>query len=443
MEIILAVSRTARPPRIPGRLAAALRDHYGLPGSPGARAFIIVAFVDAFGRGFFLAGSTLFYTQVIKLSVTQVGVGLSVAGLAGVICAVPVGRAADRFGSNRVLIVLQLFRAAAFIAYPFASSFGLFLVIASCVGAGEWAIGPIIQSVATSTASGTSLVGAMALVAVARNVAYALSAAIAAAAITLGDSRIYTGFVLANAAALLASAALVTRLRLRPRAQAAPRRAERPQSWLLPFRNTSFLLLSLANGILYLHATLLSVTMPLWIVTHTAAPRGLVGVVLLVNTALAVAFQVRLSRGGDDIRDAGRKQRRAGEALAFFSILMAVSGSAPALVASLLLLLAVTALTLGEMWQSAGGWGISYTLSPGEQRTYYLSVYQLGATGMAVAGPVLLSAAVIDQGPIGWLALAAVFVLTGLAVPLIARAPREASAHLDTAKSPDAPTSPA
>lgn len=415
----------------------------GLPKSPEARAFIIVAFVDAFGRGFFLAGSTLFYTQVIKLSVTQVGIGLSVAGLAGVICAVPIGRAADRFGDSRVLIILQLSRAAAFIAYPFVSSFGLFLVVAGCVGAGEWAIGPIIQSVATSTALDTSMVGAMALVAVARNVAYALSAAIAAVAITLGGPRIYTGFVLANAAALLASAALMTRLRLRPRTQAAPGRAGRSGSWLLPFRNMSFLLLSLANGILYLHATLLSVTMPLWIITRTTAPRALVGVVLLVNTALAVMFQVRLSRGGDDIHDAGRKQRRAGTALAFFSILMAVSGSTPALAASLLLLLAVTMLTLGEMWQSAGGWGISYALSPREQQTYYLSVYQLGSTGMTVAGPVLLSAAVIDQGAIGWLVLAAVFALTGLAIPAMARAPREAEAHPDTAESPDAPTAPA
>jgi MFS family permease len=430
-------------PGLPGRLAAAFRAHYELPKSPGARSFIIVAFVDAFGRGFFLAGSTLFYTQVIKLSVTQVGVGLSVAGLAGVICAVPVGRAADRFGDSRVLIILQLSRAAAFIAYPFVSSFGLFLVVAGCVGAGEWAIGPIIQSVATSTATDTSLVGAMALVAVVRNVAYALSAAIAAVAITLGDSRIYTGFVLANAAALLASAALTTRLRLRPRTQAAPGRAGRLRSWLLPFRKTSFLMLSLANGILYLHATLLPVIMPLWIITHTAAPRALVGVVLLVNTVLAVTLQVRLSRGGDDIHDAGRKQRRAGLALAFFAILTAASGSTPALAASLLLLLAVTALTLGEMWQSAGGWGISYALSPREQRTYYLSVYQLGATGMALAGPVLLSAAVIGQGAKGWLALAAVFALTGLAVPRIAGEPREAKARLDTAKSQDAPTSPA
>ncbi|WP_231406038.1 hypothetical protein [Streptomyces clavuligerus] len=83
---------------------------------------------------------------------------------------------------------------------------------------------------------------------------------------------------------------------------------------------------------------------------------------------------------------AGRKQRAAGLALALFCALTAVTGPADALTAGALLLLAAVPLTLGELWQSAGGWGISYGLAPEEQRTYYLSVYQLGATGMTVAG---------------------------------------------------------
>jgi MFS family permease len=402
-----------------------------LPTSRDARVFIIVAFVDAFGRGFFLAGSTLFYTNVIGLSATQVGFGLSAAGLAGVVCAVPIGRAADPFGDGRLLIMLQLWRAAMFIAYPFVHGFGYFLVIAGCVGAAEWAVVPVIQSVATSTAGKKPLVEAMALVAVARNAAYAISAIIAAVAITAGSSRIYIGFVFANALAMLASAALLTRLGLRSRprehAPAGQRGGIRPA--LLPFKNVPFSLLSLANGILYLHVTILPVTMPLWIITRTRAPHGLVGLVLLVNTVLAVAFQVRLSQGGDDIARAGRKQRIAGAALGLYSIVMAITGSVPVLAVTLLLLLAAVLLTLGEMWQSAGGWGLSYALSPLAQRTYYLSVYQLGATGVTVAGPLVLSVAVIVQGARGWLALAGIFMLTGLAVPVLARA---AEAHQDT-----------
>ncbi|WP_345044194.1 MFS transporter [Streptomyces sannanensis] len=391
-----------------------------------------MAFVDAFGRGFFLAGSMLFYTQVIGLSTAQVGLGLSIAGLFGVACAIPTGWLADRFGDGPTLIALQLWRAAAFLVYPFVDDFHMFLVVACLVGAVEQAVGPIIQSVAGATAEEGSPVGAMALIAVARNAAYALSAVIATVVITMASSGTYVGFVLANAAAFLATAALLPRLRLPRRGSREAKQPGGSGSKLLPFKNARFLLLSMANGILYLHVPILSVAFPLWIVTHTDAPRGLIGAALVVNTVLAVALQVRLSKGGDDMAHAGRKQRAAGLMLALFCVLTAATASMGALTAGLLLLLASVPLTLGELWQSAGGWGISYRLSPEVQRTYYLSVYQLGATGMTVAGPALLSIAVVNTGATGWLGLGAVFALTGLAVPLLAR-PTELPAPANTA----------
>ncbi|MET8541471.1 MFS transporter [Kitasatospora sp. NPDC004799] len=392
-----------------------------LPASRTARVFVLVAFVDAFGRGFFLAGSTLFYTQVIGLSAAQVGTGLSIAGLLGVACAIPIGRAADRFGDGPTLTALQLWRGASFLVYPFVDDFPTFLAVACLIGAVEQAVGPIIQSVAGSTTEEGSPVQAMAFIAVARNSAYALAAVLATVVITVASSvTAYVGFVLANALAFLATAALLTRLRLpRPSDGRPDRPAARLGDRLLPFRDPRFLLLSLANGVLYLHVPILSVAFPLWIVTHTDAPRGLIGAALVINTVLAVALQVRFSRGGEDVARAGRKQWAAGAALAAFCVLTASIASVGPVLAGALTLLAAVPLTLGELWQSAGGWGISYHFAPAEQRTYYLSIYQLGATGVAVAGPLVLSTAVVDHGYPGWLGLGAVFALTGLAVPYL------------------------
>ncbi|MEU8927452.1 MFS transporter [Kitasatospora sp. NPDC048545] len=397
-----------------------------LPSSRTARVFVLVAFVDAFGRGFFLAGSTLFYTQVIGLSAAQVGAGLSIAGLLGVACAVPIGRAADRFGDGPTLTALQLWRGASFLVYPFVDDFRMFLVVACLIGAVEQAVGPIIQSVAGSTTEQGSPVQAMAFIAVARNSAYALAAVLATVVITVASSvAAYVGFVVANALAFLATAALLTRLRL-PRpgdGGASDDRRDRRETGLgdrlLPFRDPRFLLLSLANGVLYLHVPILSVAFPLWIVTRTDAPRGFIGVALVMNTVMAVALQVRFSRGGEDVARAGRKQRAAGAALAAFCVLTAAIASVGPALAGALTLLAAVPLTLGELWQSAGGWGISYRFAPAEQRTYYLSIYQLGATGVAVAGPLVLSTAVVDHGYPGWFGLGAVFALTGLAVPYL------------------------
>ncbi|MCA1850831.1 MAG: MFS transporter [Beggiatoa sp.] len=388
-----------------------------LPTGGAARVFLVVAFVDAAGRGLFLAGSALFYTQHVGLSVTQVGVAISLAGLTGFICAVPIGRLADRVGDVPILIGLQLWRAAGFLVYPLVSDFGMFLVVACCIGVADVAFVSIIQSLAGSVAKDLSLVQTMAMVAVTRNVAYTLAALAASVVITAAQSSAYVALVLANAVAFLVSAVLLARLWL-PRAHVGRRGLELRQ---VPLKDLPFLALALLNGILYLHLALLSVAFPLWIVTHTAAPKALVGIVLVVNTAMAVLLQVRLSRGADDVTRAGDLQRRAGFALAGFCVLTAVSGTLGALSAAVVLVLAIVALTLAELWQSAGAWGVSYGLSPPEQRTYYLSVYNLGATAMAVLGPGLLAVAVVEQGWIGWIGLGAVFTLAGAAIPLIAR----------------------
>lgn len=424
-----APDRPHRPRSGPTTWARRAASH--VPPGRAARTFLLVAFVDAAGRGIFLAGSALFYTQVIGLTNAQVGLGLSIAGLVGLVCAVPIGWLADRFGDGPVLVALQLWRAGAFLAYPLVDDFRLFLVVACLVGAVEWAAMPIIQSVAGATSEEGSMVGAMAVVAVARNSAYALSALAATAVITWASPRVYVVFVLVNALGFLVSGLLLLRLRLPRRAtDHAPR--ERGAK-LLPFKDVRFVLLSLTNGILYAHMPILSVAFPLWIVTRTDAPRALVGAALTINTVLAVLLQIRLSKGGDDLRRAGGKQRLAGLALAAFCLLVACTRSVDGATATVLLLLAAVALTLGELWQSAGGWGISYGLAPQAQRTYYLSVYQLGATGVTVAGPAVLVMAVVDVGPAGWVGLAALLALTGLVTPLLTRPPQHTTTPVPAA----------
>ncbi|GHH79012.1 membrane protein [Streptomyces sulfonofaciens] len=390
------------------------------PRERAARIFLLVAFVDAAGRGLFLAGSALFYTQVIGLTNAQVGFGLSVAGLVGFVCAVPIGWLADRFGDVPVLVGMQVWRTAAFLVYPLVGDFRMFLVVACLVGAVEWAAMPIIQSVAGATAQHDGMVGAMAVVAVARNSAYALAALAATAIITWASPGVYVAFVLFNALGFFVSGLLLLGLRLPRRAPVRATARPTGAKWL-PFKDPRFLLLSLTNGVLYAHMPILSVALPLWIVTRTDAPDALVGVVLTVNTVMAVLLQVRLSAGADDLGSAGRKQRLAGLALAAFCVLLAATRSVEGVVTTLLLLLAAVALTLGELWQSAGGWGISYGLAPKEQRTYYLSVYQLGANGATVVGPALLVTAVVDVGPVGWLGLAVLLAATGLLTPVLVR----------------------
>jgi hypothetical protein len=142
--------------------------------------------------------------------------------------------------------------------------------------------------------------------------------------------------------------------------------------------------------------------------------------VVVLNTALVVVLQVRLSRGSSDLRSAARRQLWSGLCLAGCCLLVALSARGGAVTATALILAATVTLTLGEIWQSVGAWRLSYALSPKAARSYYLSVYELGASGASAAGPVLITWAVIENGAAGWTGLAGCFILTGFAVVLIA-----------------------
>jgi hypothetical protein len=78
-------------------------------------------------------------------------------------------------------------------------------------------------------------------------------------------------------------------------------------------------------------------------------------------------------------------------------------------------------LTFGEMWQATGGWDLSYAFAPEDGKGVYLSVFSLGGTAQRIVGPALITSVVIAAGPVGWIALAAVFGVAALLVPPVHR----------------------
>lgn len=392
-----------------------------LPSSRASRWFVASAFIDSAGTGLFLAGSALFFTLVLGLSTMQVGLGLSVSGGVGFLCQVPLGRLADRFGGRRALVALQAWRGCCFLAYPFIHSFALFVLVACLAGVPEWAAAPIAQAVIGVAAQGESRVRTMATITAVRNVGFTLGALSATVAISVGSATGFRALVLADAVSFFIGAAMFARLRLPPQAEGAAGKPARRRGSRI--RDVRYLTLSACNGVLYLHTILLTVGLPLWVATQTRAPKLVVGGLVSLNTVLAVVLQVRLSRGGDDVGRAARKQRLAGWSLAACCVAVSVTGRLDAAAAATVILAAAAVLTVGEIWQSTGAWGLSYGLSPESDRSYHLSVYGLGATGAVVVGPILMTSAVLRAGAAGWLGLAAVFALTGTVVPLIARRP--------------------
>ena len=74
---------------------------YLTPPSPLAGRLSTQSLLFALGEGTFMAGSAVFFTQVVGLSGPQVGLGLTIAGVAAFIAAYPMGSIVDRFGAKR------------------------------------------------------------------------------------------------------------------------------------------------------------------------------------------------------------------------------------------------------------------------------------------------------------------------------------------------------
>jgi hypothetical protein len=396
-----------------------------LPDSSVGRRLALAALVDSLGTGTFLTGSTIYLTRIVGLSAAQVGVGLSLAGLAGLLSSVPIGVLADRLGPGRVYLAVQLWRALAYGLYALVSGPVGFVLTAVAVEAVDAATPALSQAVVGLAVPEPRRVATLAKVRAVRNLGFGLGAAVATAVLAVGSRPAFLVMIGTNAAAVLLGALLLARgtgiAALRGPA-ADRRRGLARDGW--------YASAAVLNAVLSVHLSLLFTGLPLWIAGHTTVPVALVGVLVGINTVLAVAFQARFAGPAERLAGAVDTMRWAGLAFAGFGVAAWLLGQVrPAGAAAALAVVAVVLLTCGELWQSAGGWAISYQLAPAGRQARYLATFQLGTSAQLLAGPAVLVTLVFPHW-YGWFGFAAVGAAAGLLVGPVVRAARPEPARL-------------
>jgi hypothetical protein len=173
-------------------------------------------------------------------------------------------------------------------------------------------------------------------------------------------------------------------------------------------RDHRYLRLAFLNTFVLMHNAILTVAMPLWVVRDTSALRSIVGVLFDVNTFLVVALQVRASDA-----TATPNRLRLGYSLAAAGFLgmgvaFALASTVGPAAAVVLLLMAVSALTTGELFAAAGEWCLSVELAPPALRGRYRSTYRTAASLQQAAGAAIVTFVLASQGRLGWMLLAAV-----------------------------------
>jgi len=391
--------------------------------SPNARRLLVVSLIDSAGNGAYVSAGVVLFSTVLHLSATQIGQGFAAGATVGLILSVWWGSLADKLGVRTVLLSLQLWRAVGCALFVFANNFTVYLAVVVFLGIAERASPPILLAFVASALGESNRVKIAGALRSIRNAGFTVGALGASLALISPGRLSLAVVVLGNSASFVFAAAMLRGMPFQEEAKQLGRSRKRKAALKLR-RRPAFLVATALTGALSVHRQVLSVGLPLWIVTRKLAPTSMVSALVAVNTVLVVVLQVRMTKKSEDALGAARVLRLAALALLAFAALLGVSlvrlPYRPWSIGAVLVV-ATILLTLAEMWQAAGAWGMSLALSPAAARSRFLSVFNLGSSALDVSGALLLTTWVLPASWIGWLVFGGVLAMTGLMAPPVAR----------------------
>jgi len=395
----------------PGRALMSL-----VPESRPQRIYLLTTLINTYGIGLILTAMTLYAIKVVHLTAQNSGLALTIAGLVGLLAAMPMGALADRRGPRGISRLAMLLMAASAVGFVlFARDFVSYLIVATVQGAALSAsvtadvtlLRRVGGEEATTFRSQTQAVF---------NLGVSLGVATCGVAIQLNTVNAYRALFLGQALTSLIGVAIVGRL---PKFEPLPGAHE--ESVVAALKDRPFLGYTVLSGAMYMQYFVLSLLLPVWIVYHTHAPRWSVSAFVIVNTVLVVLFQVRIGKTVQTIRQGGAAIRRAGVIFLVSCSAMGLAAGIPAWAALLLLAAAVVLHTYGELWHSSGTFALDFGLAPEHAQGQYQGLVGMGNGAGQALSPFVLIGLVLAGGRLGFVLLGAWFVLLGLAAPAVAR----------------------
>ncbi|MEV6564967.1 MFS transporter [Streptomyces kronopolitis] len=374
------------------------------------RRLVLASLLMTAGNGAFATCSAIYFTRVGGLTLTEMGLGLTIACALGLLVGVPLGHLADRRGPQRVAVVLVALNGVAASGYLLVRGFPVFVLMACLFTAAQRGSRAAQQALIARLVGGDEVVRTQARVRSMNNVGIGVGAAGASIALQIGTATAFSAVILVNALSFFASAAMLASLPPVPPAPDSP--PDEPR-WAV-FRDGPFAVFTALGAVLALHTVLLEIVLPLWITRYTQASTVMVTVLFVLNTVSVVLFQVRIGMRVTTMPGAVRAFRWSGMALCAACGVFAVSADGSPLVSSVLLVVAGALHVCGELLVSAASWHITFSLAPAGKQGQYQGFAMTGyATAMMLA-PTLLTVLLIRWGPPGWLVLGGAFLLSVL-----------------------------
>ncbi|GAA3560071.1 MFS transporter [Kribbella ginsengisoli] len=388
----------------------------GLIPEPGPlRPLALATLLSRVGNGLLMTVSVLYFNRIVGLSIAQIGLGLTIAGLFGLLAGIPLGHLADRRGPRTLFVLLGGSVAVLSLAYLLVQTFWQFLAVAIVLTILDRGAGSVRAALIGAVTTGTGRVAARAYLRAITNIGITVGAGVGALALHFDTAAAYRTMFVLDSVLTLSSAFIILAI---PRVAPQPKSEDGPV-WIA-LRDRGYLAVAALNAGMSIHYAVLDVAIPLWVVDHTEAPRWTIALLLVVNTIVVSLFQVRSSRGIADPTSAARATRQAGWLLLASMALFAGASGGGVAVAVALLVLGAFVQVIGELLQSSGSFLLSYDLAPNHAQGQYQGVWGTSMSISTMVAPTVLALLPLGLGVPGWIILGVWFAVIGvLFVPVV------------------------
>ncbi|CAM3749729.1 MFS transporter [Kibdelosporangium persicum] len=373
----------------------------------------LASLVLSVGKGAWFTCWAIFFVRSLGLTTAQFGIGITTAGLIGMIAGGPLGYVADRLGAREMLVALGLVQGIAVLSFLFVRDFWPIVIVTCVMLAAERAIPGIRTAVITGMVSRAERLASVSTTRVMTQAGIVAGAGFGAIVLAV-DSRIgYLSMILFYG---ISNIVFVVLLRRVPHVESL--RDRKVKRRVLVLRDRPFLVLTAFNGMLALCFGMLSSGTPLWIASHTQAPTWVMGVLVGFNSVMIVLFQNRVTRRGETVHGAGRLGLWSGILLAVACLAFAATYNGSGTTVLVVLLIAATIHVAGELLFMGSGLGLSVGLTPDGAHGEYQGVFNTGQAAALMLAPGVMAGLLVELGATGWFVLGAVFLVAGVGTVL-------------------------